>query len=569
MPPFQYEPIRSPYVGSLADLMMAKGQIAARAAEQQGQIWGNTAQNIGQAATGAILTATDPRRQLAQQEVEGNKRALAYQNTVTKIGQSLVGPNGEQPTVDQAQTILTKSGIPIQYQKPLLSELQEIQDRHQEQLASAANVAYLTMKGLPKEATDDDRAHAAMAALSGANAFAGQSLVTPDAFKQLSQALASGSDPKQMAMAFMASSPKGRYKDFLQDEMKPIVLAGAARPGGSPATAVDPNSGKVIATGAAAGPAPMSETQLAADAATIGAPSETPTAKQSKATLDLLKPPKNPPSMQEQLLEAMSNGDTARANQITAAIQADAKAKRDPDAAAQAMAMRNLTQEMAKERLDTLRQKNAPLDISGSINTTMSGRPYIDVSEWQTPEDRAKAQKAAVAQGITPVNKDVAGMLSDLDTARQNQQTMLGLVESKLPKDAAGRLLKGPANTIEKLAQSDPELGAMGTFRNAAIQSMRAVAGSKGLRINQAEVQLAIDNDIPKPTDTLDTARNKLTNLAAFMENIEKAHLVRDRSAMTGTVPDRPVTVTDPRGGQHTFKNQADADKFKQLAGIK
>jgi hypothetical protein len=212
-----------------------------------------------------------------------------------------------------------------------------------------------------------------------------------------------------------------------------------------------------------------------------------------------------------------------------------ANARRDPEAAAAAIGLRNLNKQLAQERLDKMQRDKAPLDISGSVNTTMSGRKYIDLSEWQTPEDREKAQKAAVAAGVMPVNKDVSGMLSDLDTARQNQQTMMSLIESKLPKDASGRLLKGPLNSIEKLSQSDPELASMGTFRNAAIQSMRAVAGSKGLRINQAEVQLAIDNDIPKLSDTLDTARQKLANLSAFMENIEKAHLIRDRSQVTGT----------------------------------
>lgn len=32
--------------------------------------------------------------------------------------------------------------------------------------------------------------------------------------------------------------------------------------------------------------------------------------------------------------------------------------------------------------------------------------------------------------------------------------------------------------------------------------------------------------------------------------------------------PPGSVQVTDPKGGVHTFKNQADADNFKKLAGI-
>jgi hypothetical protein len=78
--------------------------------------------------------------------------------------------------------------------------------------------------------------------------------------------------------------------------------------------------------------------------------------------------------------------------------------------------------------------------------------------------------------------------------------------------------------------QTDPDLAAMGTFRNAAIQTMRAVAGSKGLRINQYEVQLAIDNDIPKMTDTWSVAHAKIANLQQFLDNTENAHLTRNRA---------------------------------------
>lgn len=58
---------------------------------------------------------------------------------------------------------------------------------------------------------------------------------------------------------------------------------------------------------------------------------------------------------------------------------------------------------------------------------------------------------------------------------------------------------------------------------------MRAVAGSKGLRINRQEIEMAIDNDIPKMTDTLPTAQAKLKNMQAFLENAESAHLTQNR----------------------------------------
>ena len=125
---------------------------------------------------------------------------------------------------------------------------------------------------------------------------------------------------------------------------------------------------------------------------------------------------------------------------------------------------------------------------------------------------------------------------------------MLSVIGKKLATDATGRLYSAPKNTIAKLAQSDPELAAVGTFRNAAIQSMRAVAGAKGLRINQYEVQLAIDNDIPKMTDTLPVAQQKLKNLQAFLDNAEQSHVIRNRA------PSMQPTPTPSRAQKLTGK---------------
>src|SRR5438067_13175390 len=47
--PFQYEGYRSPFANSIAELMLRRGDIAARQAEQSGNAWAGAAQNIGQA----------------------------------------------------------------------------------------------------------------------------------------------------------------------------------------------------------------------------------------------------------------------------------------------------------------------------------------------------------------------------------------------------------------------------------------------------------------------------------------------------------------------------------------
>ena len=47
--PFQYEGYRSPFANSIAELMLRRGDIAARQAEQSGNAWAGAAQTIGQA----------------------------------------------------------------------------------------------------------------------------------------------------------------------------------------------------------------------------------------------------------------------------------------------------------------------------------------------------------------------------------------------------------------------------------------------------------------------------------------------------------------------------------------
>ncbi len=531
MPPFQYPEIHpSPYAGSIADILLRKGDIAAHAAESigaaqagaaaaSGQAWGGAIQSGSQQIAGGLAKANDPKEVLARQQV----------TDLRTLDAAFAKPGGRDAIL---------AALPGHLQGQVakqFSDADESAAKFQEtQLATEKATNDYTVnlaEGIKAHGYDPTAAQLAIA-------HAKQTFVRNTSLMgqvtQLEQAL--HANPTSEGVRAMVD-PIIAAKEAQE---KAIILPGAPRPGAAPSTLVTP-SGIIKATGASAGPAAPTPSSIA-----IGAAEGDPT---MAAAQELMKPPKPEPpprSLSEQLLEAVAGGDATKANQITRTLTMEANARKDPAAAASALATRTLSQQLAQARLDTLQEKNKPLDISGNVNTTMGGRKYIDVSEWQTPEDRAKAQHAATEQGIMPVNKDTASMLSDLDTARQNQQTMMKLIESKLPKDAAGRFLKGPANKLEALMQSDSDLASMGTFRNAAIQSMRAVAGSKGLRINQAEVQLAIDNDIPKLSDTLDTAKQKLANLSAFMDNVEKSHLVRDRSAVTGGRP--TTTPSDPLG---------------------
>jgi hypothetical protein len=54
------------------------------------------------------------------------------------------------------------------------------------------------------------------------------------------------------------------------------------------------------------------------------------------------------------------------------------------------------------------------------------------------------------------------------------------------------------------------------------------MAGSKGLRINQAEINLAVKNDIPNVTDTYATALRKLSIVSNMLDNAENPILSKN-----------------------------------------
>lgn len=174
--------------------------------------------------------------------------------------------------------------------------------------------------------------------------------------------------------------------------------------------------------------------------------------------------------------------------------------------------------------------------------TTRSGRKYVDTSQVEA-KGKNKLVTAAAAAGIPAVDKATADILVGIDNAKENLDFMMQTLEPKLASGAATRPATALNNTIQSYLQTDDELSAVGTYRNAAIQAMREVAGSKGLRINRAEIELAIQNDIPKITDTVGAAKQKLKNMKTFLENAEKAHLVKDRSGGTPA-----VKAPDPLG---------------------
>lgn len=461
--PFQYQPFVNPYAASIGETLAHQNDAQAHAAEVigaaqahaqevTGQAYGGAVAGIGQSVGGAIDQATDPKRQLVAQQVAANKRDVAYQATANGIAKSLVGPNGEQPTPEAAGAMMTKAGIPVSAQKAILDSLQSGSDHADEARAEAGHIAYQVIKHLPPGASADDQAHAASAAL-GASIAGG--MVSPGDAAQVTNALANGANPLGMALGFMGKSPSGKFKDVIQDETKPVVLAGAPRPGATPATLVSP-SGSTLATGAPAGPErppTPTEASLAADAATLGTPNETSTAAQSATALKSLKPAKDSSAemdaQAQALLTKQNLGQTLtpeeaaslKAYQQRRTIPTDAAAAAAADRQARTQAEQNALQKRSQDFQESQAgRKELTEKVEQPLQTALgSAQTLRDVVSAAQQGNKVAASlqslettmSAIKAQGLNRINSAEIG-------ATANAGSLYDTIVGRLGKLVAG-----------------------------------------------------------------------------------------------------------------------------------
>ena len=179
-------------------------------------------------------------------------------------------------------------------------------------------------------------------------------------------------------------------------------------------------------------------------------------------------------------------------------------------------------------------------DFSGDMETDTRGRKYIDTSKYLGTQ-RQDAFKAAKALGAIALNKEQADAISQTDNAKLNISNLRDEIENLLPQDPAERARRIPGIRLSQVFQTSERRAAWGAYRLAAIQALRAAAGSKGLRINQAEIAASVANDIPQLTDTYPTAMKRLERLEKMLDNAADAVMVRDRSKMLRAEPGQSI----------------------------
>ncbi len=535
----------------IADLILERGRAQAQGQAASGQAWGVALSQIGN--TLAQLPQeirrdkiVNQQQQMGKLQIESAQRQGEHEIDVQRTRQAIDGMANDPSVLNEDGTFNIKSITAKLSQMPdggvgpvqrldtktifdtldpinqSLSQARDSQLKYQEHKANA--LAGLAAGALRLGKEDGNYFSHAGSALASAQK---SGLLTPDEVTQTLTQLVEHQDRiPQILGDFVAKSTLPPIK-----VNKDQILVNA----------LDPET--VLATGPKSAPTP---TELALQA-TGGDP---------KAAINLLHP-QAPHPVEQQLLEAIASGDTQKADQIKRTMQEAAQARRDPAAQALAAELGGLRKEQAQARLDEMTKKAEPLDVSPDIQTTASGRKYIDLSLY-TGVERDKARKAANDVGAVSISKEQANALQEIDNARANQKSILDQVGDLLPKDPTGRVIAAPKIKLEKLFQTDVQKAAYNSWRTAAIQTLRATAGSKGLRINQAEIAQAIENDIPKLTDTLDVAKQKVSNINTMLENAEKSILVRDHSAEANTPAPQTRTIRNVKTGETKTQTSTD-----------
>jgi len=129
------------------------------------------------------------------------------------------------------------------------------------------------------------------------------------------------------------------------------------------------------------------------------------------------------------------------------------------------------------------------------------------------------AQQMAARTGTPIFNDSQANAMQSLDVTQNNLNQLQGIIQRNLSSGIGGRIGDIAKAKFNDIFQNSPELTEISNFRESAIKQIQALAsGGSGLRINQSEIDSATNN-LPLPTDNLETAMAKLTRTKQFLDN--------------------------------------------------
>ena len=176
--------------------------------------------------------------------------------------------------------------------------------------------------------------------------------------------------------------------------------------------------------------------------------------------------------------------------------------------------------------------------LSSYTDKTPEGYQYIDQSKLEGTQKDTITYLARQA-GIPILNGAEVGKVKAIQASEINLGNIQNATLGFLPSDPLSRVIVGPTNHLAQFFQSDKDIAAFNSWRSAVINNVQALAGGEGsgLRINQAEIDTALKNDLPEISDTSAVAQQKVTNLKSQLTTW-KTVLLGSQTASGGSSPD-------------------------------
>ncbi len=168
------------------------------------------------------------------------------------------------------------------------------------------------------------------------------------------------------------------------------------------------------------------------------------------------------------------------------------------------------------------------LSLDNFVTTSSKGNQYVDLSTLTDKAQKAVVENAARASGVPVLTDANVQKMNAIEDTRNNLDNIKAQFDKIGYSNGTTKALGGfgLSNRVQDLF-GNTDIGSFKAWRTAAINSIQALAGGvgSGLRINQAEINAAMQNDIPNEGDTVAVGEAKLNVLKSQLDSWENTLL--------------------------------------------
>jgi len=192
---------------------------------------------------------------------------------------------------------------------------------------------------------------------------------------------------------------------------------------------------------------------------------------------------------------------------------------------------------------------NVDVESSAGVGAGTGAR-YLDTSQFSGAQ-KEMAVHDAMAKGIRPLSASQVASLGEFQKARQSILTYTKQILPYLASTPVGRIKTTFNNWLNEVAQNNSTLAALPSEWTTAIDTLRGPQ----MRITFPEIAKSLTG-MPEPSDTIDTAVQKLQNITGMFDRAENAVLPPPADVLnavrTGQLPpDHAWTIqSGPGAGQ-------------------